>query len=414
MPVSPPVLFLLFFYLTSGLSIDVARTEVAASTRTERQIRHTAWTRDATLGEKRQDCRPGWLPLVLGCFLLFATWLANCTLLGGILQTLTSPHVVPVSYYFVGSQAIAALLHATLNLPPGLVALLFAFDYSLIPTFDNLSLTVDVCLRRSSSWIFVVADVPPAVLGSNFLSESDLLVDRQRSRLLDRTTDDGIHPAANGIVECSHHQLKTALRATEDPANWSEYLPLWLFDISSALKSDQDCGAAELMFDTTLQLPEETVIPTSCGADENLNNFVHRLWQFMRTLSPVPPRTPPTESYLEECLAKCTHVFVWCDRVRKPLRPPYEGLSHALSENAHNRRTPRGDKEGVVSVDRVEAAVAGEPSDLSQGQDCADSPPYASPPSLHHAPLHLLPHGPLSKPSPFPLHITALTLTLPM
>ncbi|KAL7062435.1 hypothetical protein AAHC03_01764 [Spirometra sp. Aus1] len=123
MPVNPPVLFLLFFYLTSGL--DVARTEVAASTRTERQIRHTAWTREANLGEKRQDCRPGWLPLVLGCFLLFATWLANCTLLGGILQTLTSPHVVPVSYYFVGSQAIAALLHATLNLPPGLVALLF-------------------------------------------------------------------------------------------------------------------------------------------------------------------------------------------------------------------------------------------------------------------------------------------------
>nr|VZI15310.1 unnamed protein product [Spirometra erinaceieuropaei] len=43
-------------------------------------------------------------------------------------------------------------------------------------------------LRRSFTWIFVVADIPHAILGSKFLAEFDLLADCRRARLLDRTT----------------------------------------------------------------------------------------------------------------------------------------------------------------------------------------------------------------------------------
>ncbi|BHF80139.1 hypothetical protein SprV_0702326300 [Sparganum proliferum] len=50
------------------------------------------------------------------------------------------------------------------------------------------SLTLNIGLRRSFSWIFVIADVPHAILGSDFLAEFDLLVDCRRSCLLDRTT----------------------------------------------------------------------------------------------------------------------------------------------------------------------------------------------------------------------------------
>ncbi|BHF76848.1 hypothetical protein SprV_0501994700 [Sparganum proliferum] len=42
--------------------------------------------------------------------------------------------------------------------------------------------------RRSFAWIFVIADVPHAILGSDFLVEFDLLVDCRRFCLLDRTT----------------------------------------------------------------------------------------------------------------------------------------------------------------------------------------------------------------------------------
>nr|VZI02459.1 unnamed protein product [Spirometra erinaceieuropaei] len=58
---------------------------------------------------------------------------------------------------------------------------------SPIPTFGSLSLTLNIGLRRSFTWIFAIADVPQAILGSDFLAEFDLLVDRGRARLLDCT-----------------------------------------------------------------------------------------------------------------------------------------------------------------------------------------------------------------------------------
>nr|VZI07667.1 unnamed protein product [Spirometra erinaceieuropaei] len=123
------------------------------------------------------------------------------------------------------------------------------------------------------------------------------------------------HPAANGMVERFHHQLNPALRAVEDPGNWSDNLPLALLGIRAVLKSDVDCSAAEMVFSTILRLPGKMITSTSRGADETPENLVHRLHQFMRSLFPVPPRTPMTESYVEKDFEFCTHVFVHCDRV---------------------------------------------------------------------------------------------------
>ncbi|BHF84036.1 hypothetical protein SprV_0902718600 [Sparganum proliferum] len=217
------------------------------------------------------------------------------------------------------------------------------------------------------------------------------------------------HPAANGMVERFHRQLKTALRAAEDPGDWSDNLPLALLGIRAALKSDLGCSAAVLVFGTTLRLPGEMITATSRGADETPDNLVHRLRQFMRSLSPVPPRTPMTESYVEKDLGKCTHVFVRCDRVRQPLESPYEGLFRVLARNAKTCRILRGDKEDVVNVDRVKAAVAEEPPDLPQGQKCADPLTPVAPSSLSptHSPC------PLPRPSP-PLPSTPPSRTLPL
>nr|VZI14960.1 unnamed protein product [Spirometra erinaceieuropaei] len=71
---------------------------------------------------------------------------------------------------------------------PSLSLHLQAANCSPIPTFGSLSLTLNIGLRRSFTWIFVIADVPHAILGLDFLAEFDLLVDCRRARLLDRTT----------------------------------------------------------------------------------------------------------------------------------------------------------------------------------------------------------------------------------
>ncbi|VDM05864.1 unnamed protein product [Schistocephalus solidus] len=127
-----------------------------------------------------------------------------------------------------------------------------------------------------------------------------------------------------------------------------------------------------------------------------------------RETSQPENRAPSTESYVEKGLSNCIHVFVRCDRVRKPLKPPYEGLFCVLSRNAKTRQILHGDKEDVVSVDRVKAAVAEEPPDLHQGQDCADHLPCA--------PLNFLPPPPPSSlPSPStPLSPSTPTPTLPV
>nr|CAH8838374.1 unnamed protein product [Trichobilharzia regenti] len=66
-----------------------------------------------------------WTVLCLTSTLIILTWLANCILLGGALQTAGNGKNVPVAYFFIGSQAIGALLHVTLNLPPSIVNILF-------------------------------------------------------------------------------------------------------------------------------------------------------------------------------------------------------------------------------------------------------------------------------------------------
>ncbi|BHF62295.1 hypothetical protein SprV_0200527700 [Sparganum proliferum] len=72
-----------------------------------------------------------------------------------------------------------------------------------------------------------------------------------------RTT--AYHPAANGMVERFHRQLKASLRAADDPENWTEHLPLVLLGIRSSLKSDLDCSAAELVFGATVRLPGQMI-----------------------------------------------------------------------------------------------------------------------------------------------------------
>nr|VZI38823.1 unnamed protein product [Spirometra erinaceieuropaei] len=170
------------------------------------------------------------------------------------------------------------------------------------------------------------------------------------------------------MVERFHRQLKTALRAVADLGNWSDNLPLALLGIRAALISDLGCSATELVFGITLRLPCEMITPTSRGVDETPDNLVHCLRQFMRSLSSVPPRTPMTESYVEKDLDNCTHVFVRCDRARQPLKSPYEGPFRVLARNTKTFRILCNDKEDVVSVDRVKAAVAEEPPDLPQEQ----------------------------------------------
>ncbi|BHF74686.1 hypothetical protein SprV_0501777300 [Sparganum proliferum] len=165
------------------------------------------------------------------------------------------------------------------------------------------------------------------------------------------------HPTANGMVKRFHRQLKASLRAADDPEIWTDHFLVVRLGIRSSLKSDLDCSAAELVFGATVRLPGQMISPTPRVAVEDPTNLLYRLRQFMRTLSPVPPRPSVSESYLVKDLATCSHVYLRCDRVRRPLEPTYDGPFRVISHGTKNFRIQRRNREEVVSVDRLKAAV---------------------------------------------------------
>nr|VZI26685.1 unnamed protein product [Spirometra erinaceieuropaei] len=160
-----------------------------------------------------------------------------------------------------------------------------------------------------------------------------------------RTT--AYNSAANGKVERFHRQLQISQRAADDLGNRSDVLPLALFGIRTVQKSNLDCSSAELVFGTTLRPSGEIVTPASRGADKIPDHFAHCLRQFMRSLSPVPLRTPTTESSIEKDLDNCTHVFVRCGNVHEPLESPYEEPFCVLTRNTKTYRISCGEKEDV-------------------------------------------------------------------
>jgi hypothetical protein len=56
------------------------------------------------------------------------------------------------------------------------------------PLVGIKSLTLDLGLRRSLSWIFVVADVSKPILGADFVHHFHLSVDLNKRTLVDNTT----------------------------------------------------------------------------------------------------------------------------------------------------------------------------------------------------------------------------------
>nr|VZI20586.1 unnamed protein product [Spirometra erinaceieuropaei] len=145
------------------------------------------------------------------------------------------------------------------------------------------------------------------------------------------------------MFERFYRQLKASLRAAADPENWTDHLPPVLLGIRSALKPDLGCSAAELS-----------------------------------SLSP---------SYLEKDLATGCHVHLRCNRVRRPLEPPYDGPFRVLSRGPKTSRIQRGNSEDVVSVVRLKAAVPGTPPDEPCGPLLSASPHAASIPPSRISPL---------------------------
>ena len=171
------------------------------------------------------------------------------------------------------------------------------------------------------------------------------------------STTTAYHPQGNGLVERLHRQLKAAIMARENQANWVEHLPLALLGIRTAWRPDLGGSPAELTFGTALHLPGETVEPTTNSFSDH--DFLQRLKTQMAELAPTQTSHNDTSrsEHVPSALDGATHVFVRRDARAPPLTRPYVGPFKVLEKHPKYFELDMNGKRDRVSIDRLKRAI---------------------------------------------------------
>lgn len=156
-------------------------------------------------------------------------------------------------------------------------------------------------------------------------------------------------------MERWHRSLKSTIKC-HGTLNWSEVLPTILLGLRASYKKDIQASAAELVFGTTLELPEKYF--TFEDPIKQPLIFVEKLRKHMRQVreSPTTHHTK-IKTFIHKDLQDATHVFIRIDRPRKPLECPYKGpfkIIERISDFLY-RIDLRGQPE-EINIDRLKLA----------------------------------------------------------
>ena len=166
-----------------------------------------------------------------------------------------------------------------------------------------------------------------------------------------RTT--AYHPAANGMVERLHRQMKAPIKYHETEA-WEEVLPIILLGIRAAVKEDLKANSAELVYGTTIRLPSDFFQDSGVKCD---SDYVDELRKRMRSLKPVPGTRHGTKNlFIFKEMPSSPYVFVRRNAVRRPLENTYDGPFEVASREDKYYTILINGKKNKVSIDRLKPA----------------------------------------------------------
>lgn len=179
-----------------------------------------------------------------------------------------------------------------------------------------------------------------------------------------RTT--AYHPAANGMVERFHRQLKTAIKCHQND-KWTEVLPAVLLGIRAAWKEDLQTTSAELLFGQQLRLPGELLAPSTQQHDSS--TYVDRLKQFFKNIRPTTPvQHGKRRTFVFKDLSTCEYVFLRDDGPKSMLQFSYTGPHKVIKRNERTYDIDITGKIRTVTIDRLKPAY------ILQPQQHADQP----------------------------------------
>ncbi|GBM09897.1 Retrovirus-related Pol polyprotein from transposon 17.6 [Araneus ventricosus] len=199
--------------------------------------------------------------------------------------------------------------------------------------------------------------VPEAITtdqGQNF--ESDLFHTLAKFLGIRKQRTTAYHPAANGIVERFHRQLKAALKCSlESTEKWIQKLPTVLLGIRTALKEDIGSSAAELVYGTNLRLPGEFF--SSISGPKFHQEFLTTLREHFREVRPKETSDHSgTLFFVHKNLSDASHVFVRQDMVKRTLQQPYDGPFKVLARKPKFFQLQICLQKKWISIDRLKPA----------------------------------------------------------
>lgn len=168
-----------------------------------------------------------------------------------------------------------------------------------------------------------------------------------------RTTS--YHPAANGMVERFHRQVKAAIKCHGNQ-KWTEILPSVLMGIRAAWKEDLKATVAEMVYGENIRLPAD-FLSAAEGNHQTEEEFVQNLRKQAENLRPVDgTRHGERKIFVFKDLPTSEHVFVRYDGVKTGLQNPYEGPFKVISRGPKTFIIKIKDKDVAVSIERLKPA----------------------------------------------------------
>lgn len=195
------------------------------------------------------------------------------------------------------------------------------------------------------------------------------------------------HPAANGMVERFHRQLKAAIKCHET-SRWTETLPTVLMGIRAAWKDDLASTSAELVYGEPLRLPGEFLQIARATVEDDTGSFLKELRRHFNELRPVEgTRHGVKQHFVFKDLPTASHVFLRDDTVKSPLQQPYTGPYQVIRRHERAYAILVKGKEVTVSIDRLKPAyIARDPEKIPSHSQTASqqsaTTSQSTPPSL--------------------------------
>ncbi|XP_068235770.1 uncharacterized protein [Palaemon carinicauda] len=156
------------------------------------------------------------------------------------------------------------------------------------------------------------------------------------------------NPAAKGMVERLHHNLKVALKSRCKDSNRFTQLPFVILELRTTPNNALDLSSAEMLYDDLVVVPADFFQPAT--SSDNLQCLCHIVGKWLHAAR----ITNPGKQHIPIDLFKTWQVFLCSNTSKPPLTPPHTGPFLVIRGTKKTFLLNVRGKEDWVFIDRLQ------------------------------------------------------------